>query len=34
MLTGIYNKGSLPRIERNRLKIRKRRHPLHAHGNL
>jgi hypothetical protein len=34
MLTGICNKGGLTTLERNRLKFRKRRHPLHAHGNL
>jgi hypothetical protein len=34
MLTGICSKGSLLTLKRNGLKFRKRRHPLHAHGNL
>jgi hypothetical protein len=34
MLTGICNKGSLPTLKKNRLKFRKRKHPLYAHGNL
>jgi hypothetical protein len=34
MLTGICNKDSLLTLKRNRLKFRKRRHLLHAHGNL
>jgi hypothetical protein len=28
MLTRSYNKGSLPTLKKNRLKFRKRRHPL------
>jgi hypothetical protein len=34
MLTAICNKGRLLTLKKNRLKFRKRRHPLYAHGNL
>jgi hypothetical protein len=34
MPTRICNKGSLLTLKRYRLKFRKRKHPLYAHGNL